>query len=72
LFNRKANGSLPANLAGRDTISCYEYTLGLAGNRTRVIEHTGRTVDYTYNDTYKLTSEIIDEPAGGQVKRKIK
>jgi len=56
LFNRKANG---------DTISCYEYTLGLAGNRTRVVEHTGRTVNYSYDDTYKLTSEIISDPVFG-------
>ena len=56
LFNHKSNG---------DTISCYEYSLGPAGNRTQVVEHTGRTVIYTYDDTYKLTQEDIDDPDFG-------
>jgi YD repeat-containing protein len=47
-------------------ISSYAYTLGPAGNRLRVVEAgsatTGRTVAYTYDATYRLTQELIDEP----------
>jgi YD repeat-containing protein len=37
----------------------YSYTLGAAGNRTAVTELSGRTVNYTYDDLYRLTSESI-------------
>ena len=37
----------------------YSYTLGAAGNRTAVTELGGRTVNYTYDDLYRLTSESI-------------
>jgi RHS repeat-associated protein len=53
LLNKKSNG---------DTISCYTYTLGLSGNRIKVEEHSGRIVDYTYDNTYKLTKEKINDP----------
>jgi len=56
LCNHKSNG---------DTISCYTYTLGPAGNRVKVTEHTGRTVQYTYDATYKLVEEKIDDPEFG-------
>ncbi|MGA1841632.1 MAG: PKD domain-containing protein [bacterium] len=36
-------------------ISSYTYTLGPAGNRLQVVEHTGRTVDYSYDALYRLT-----------------
>ena len=45
-------------------ISSYLYTLGPAGNRIRVVEHTG-TVDYTYDNLYRLTEERINDPAHG-------
>ena len=44
------------------TISSYSYTMGPAGNRTRVVEHTGRTVAYAYDATYKLIEESISDP----------
>src|SRR5579884_127550 len=37
----------------------YAYTLGAAGNRTKVTELSGRTVQYGYDDLYRLTSEMI-------------
>ena len=37
----------------------YAYTLGAAGNRTKVTELSGRTVQYGYDDLYRLTSETI-------------
>ncbi|MBP5433123.1 RHS repeat-associated core domain-containing protein [Ruminococcus sp.] len=44
----------------------YEYTLGAAGERTRVRE-LDRTVDYTYDALYRLTGETIT-PVDGKVK----
>ncbi|MBX2999575.1 MAG: RHS repeat protein [Caldilineaceae bacterium] len=35
----------------------YDYTLGPAGNRTRLVESGGRTVDYSYDSLYRLTGE---------------
>jgi RHS repeat-associated protein len=40
-------------------ISNYSYTLGAAGNRLSVSELSGRTVNYSYDDLYRLTSETI-------------
>jgi len=40
-------------------ISSYAYTLGAAGNRLSVTELSGRTVNYGYDDLYRLTSETI-------------
>lgn len=47
------------------TLASYGYTLGLAGNRTGVAELGGRTVNYGYDNVYRLTSEAITgDPAG--------
>jgi RHS repeat-associated protein len=48
-------GCGPANT----TINSYTYTLGAAGNRLSVAELSGRTVNYGYDDLYRLTSETI-------------
>jgi RHS repeat-associated protein len=40
-------------------ISSYTYTLGPAGNRLSVAELSGRTVNYAYDNLYRLTSEIV-------------
>ena len=53
LENRQSHGSI---------ISSYTYTLDEASNRTKVVEHTDRTVEYTYDDTYKLLEENITNP----------
>jgi RHS repeat-associated protein len=41
----------------------YEYTLDAAGNRRQVVEHlpneTGRTVNWSYDNIYRLTNETI-------------
>jgi len=51
--------------AGATTLSSYSYTLGAAGNRTAVSELGGRTVNYTYDDLYRLTNETItNDPHG--------
>ncbi len=56
LTNRRTDGTV---------ISSYAYTLGPAGHRTRVVDHDGRTVDYSYDALYRLTEERIVEPGGG-------
>jgi hypothetical protein len=48
-----APGCGPPNTA----IASYAYTLGAAGNRLSVAELSGRTVNYGYDDLYRLTSE---------------
>jgi len=46
-------------------LASYAYTLGAAGNRLAVAEMGGRTVNYGYDNDYRLTSEAITgDPAG--------
>ena len=47
------------------SLASYSYTLGPAGNRTAVTELSGRTVNYTYDDLYRLTSESITNDLHG-------
>jgi YD repeat-containing protein len=47
-------------------IASYAYTLGPSGNRLSVSELSGRTVQYTYDDLYRLTSETIAGAAAAQ------
>jgi YD repeat-containing protein len=43
----------------------YTYTLRPEGNRSRVTESTGKTVNWTYDSLYRLTSETVsNDPAG--------
>ena len=44
--------------AGAD-VARYQYTLGATGNRLSVAELSGRTVNYAYDDLYRLTRETI-------------
>jgi RHS repeat-associated protein len=44
-------------------ISSYAYTLGPAGHRLSVAELSGRSVNYVYDDLYRLTSETISGAA---------
>ena len=50
---------------GVSTLSSYTYTLGAAGNRTAVTELGGRTVNYTYDELYRLTNETISNDTHG-------
>ncbi|HMG75194.1 MAG TPA: RHS repeat-associated core domain-containing protein [Pyrinomonadaceae bacterium] len=46
-------------------LASYSYILGAEGNRTAVTELSGRTVNYTYDNLYRLTSEsIANDPHG--------
>ena len=55
-MNSKSDGAI---------ISSYTYTLDDAGNRTKVVEHSSRTVEYEYDEMYKLIKEIISDPGAG-------
>src|SRR5690606_9259587 len=55
LVNQDANGEI---------ISSYKYTLGPAGSRRKIEEHTGRVIEYEYDNTYKLLKETINSPDG--------
>jgi YD repeat-containing protein len=46
-------------------LASYSYSLGAAGNRTAITELGGRTVNYTYDDLYRLTNETIANDAHG-------
>jgi RHS repeat-associated protein len=46
-------------------LSSYDYTYDAIGNRTRVVEASGRQVDYTYDTESRLTAEVITPAAGG-------
>ncbi|MFQ5341315.1 MAG: RHS repeat-associated core domain-containing protein [Anaerolineae bacterium] len=54
--NKKSDGTV---------ISSYTYTLGPAGERTRVVEDNGRTVDCVYDALYRLVEERINDPTSG-------
>ncbi len=49
------------NTGPEGVISSYDYTLDAVGNRTRVVEDSGRTVDYTYDALYRLIGEDISD-----------
>jgi YD repeat-containing protein len=40
-------------------INGYSYTLGAAGNRLSVADHSGRIAQYSYDSLYRLTSESV-------------
>lgn len=44
---------------GATHVASYAYTLDFAGHRTSVTELSGRTVNYVYDNIYRLTSETI-------------
>jgi RHS repeat-associated protein len=56
LVNQKNNGEI---------LSSYTYTLDKVGNRLQVVENNGRTVNYSYDDLYRLTQEQILDGVNG-------
>ncbi|MGH9827595.1 MAG: RHS repeat-associated core domain-containing protein, partial [Blastocatellia bacterium] len=55
-----SGGSGGSGSGGSGTnLASYAYTLGPAGNRTQVQELSGRAVNYSYDDIYRLTAETI-------------
>jgi RHS repeat-associated protein len=53
------------NRKDNTVIGSYKYTLDKAGNRLKVEENTGRIVEYSYDDLYRLLSEKITDAANG-------
>ena len=53
------------NHQGSTILSSYTYTLDKAGNRQKVVENTGRVVEYIYDDLYRLLSEKITDAVNG-------
>ncbi|MCV3217133.1 putative Ig domain-containing protein [Plectonema radiosum NIES-515] len=53
------------NQKGNNILSSYTYTLDKAGNRKKVVENTGRVVDYIYDGLYRLTEEKITNVVNG-------
>jgi len=50
---------------GTNNLAGYSYTLDAAGHRTSVTEQSGRTVNCTYDNLYRLTNEAIAaDPSG--------
>jgi len=46
-----------------DVLQSFAYTLNDKGYRTKIVEHSGREVAYTYNEVEQLTSETITNDA---------
>ncbi|MCP3994164.1 MAG: RHS repeat protein, partial [bacterium] len=53
-----------------EVLASYHYTLGLAGNRTRIDEHDGTARHYDYDDLYRLILDRVTDGAGEQVYRR--
>ena len=65
---RRLTQQTTVNAQGQ-TLADYRFTLGRTGNRTRVQEiHTGRTLDYTYDNLFRLTRETV---TGGNPNRTV-
>ena len=62
--SNRLTGMLTLDASGV-VLSSYNYTLDGMGNRTLVVENTGRTVNYTYNVVNQLTQESIVDPTLG-------
>ena len=52
-------------LQGTSPLARYTYALGPVGNRTAVAELSGRTVNYAYDEMYRLTNEAISSDPNG-------
>ena len=52
-----------------NSVESYHYTLSVTGHRTGVTEGNGRTIQYTYDNLYRLTSETIagTSPVSGTI-----
>ena len=57
--------SLNTATQNSSAVAGYSYTLGATGNRTGATEQTGRTLTWNYDGIYRLTSEAVQDPSGG-------
>jgi RHS repeat-associated protein len=51
--------------AANQILSSYRYTLDAVGQRTQVVEQSGRTVNYTYDSVNRLTNEVMTDVVTG-------
>ncbi len=64
-LNRLTDLSTSTNVG--EVLQSYAYTLGSAGNRTRIDEHDDTSRHYTYDLLYRLTQDRVTDPADAQV-----
>ena len=57
--------SLNTATQNSSAVAGYSYTLGATGNRIGATEQTGRTLTWNYDGIYRLTSEAVQDPSGG-------
>ena len=48
-----------------NNIASYSYELGPNGNRLSLTEGTGRVVNYSYDNLYRLKTETVTDPING-------
>jgi RHS repeat-associated protein len=59
-FNYDALNRLTEQTTSTSPVTSYTYALGATGNRTKAVEsNNSRTVNWSYNDIYRLTGETI-------------
>jgi RHS repeat-associated protein len=56
LVNKNNNGTI---------INSYQHTLDKAGNRLKITELNGRTIDYSYDPLYRLINEKVADSVNG-------
>jgi len=56
----RLTGLTTARTPSGQTIQSYAYTVGPAGQRTRITEHGGTVKDYSYDALYRLTNERVN------------
>jgi RHS repeat-associated protein len=64
-YNKKNQLTGLSASKGAAALATYSYTLGLTGRRLSVAELGGRAVTYTYDNIYRLTSEIVSGSPSG-------
>jgi RHS repeat-associated protein len=59
--------SLETRKPDNSLLASYEYTLAPTGHRTQITEHSGRAVNYSYDDLYRLKEEAITLDDGNEI-----
>ncbi|MGD8813064.1 MAG: Ig-like domain-containing protein, partial [Anaerolineales bacterium] len=52
---------------GIDILASYDYTLGPTGNRLRVVDYDGSSIEWTYDAAYRLLGETRFESGGSPI-----
>jgi len=59
--------SLETRKPDNSLLASYQYTLAPTGHRTQITEHSGRVVNYSYDDLYRLKEEAITSEVGDEI-----